>query len=263
MKIEYEGREPYETDIRSEMAALGATGVLGMTKSGLKLTGRSDLLLTLTRSEDVAGLVGTDARTSRLRLALEASEERVLEGGARLVPSVELGVRVDGGDAETGAGLEAAAKVRYTKGAFTIEGAARQLLAHEEKGYEEWGASGSVRIDPGTSGRGLSFTLSQSVGSAASGVERLRSLEDAAGLGGNGTFDAKRALEAELGYGLAVKGTTLTPFTGLTLSEGGQRLRAGARWKVGTDATLSLEATRDENEAEPRHGLEFRAAIRW
>ena len=32
----------------------------------------------------------------------------------------------------------------YTEGPFTIEGAARELVAHEEKGYEEWGASGSM-----------------------------------------------------------------------------------------------------------------------
>ena len=49
------------------------------------------------------------------------------------------------------------------------------------------------------SGPRLSFTLSQSVGSAASGVERLWSMEDAGGLGGSGTFDASRALEAERG----------------------------------------------------------------
>ena len=32
---------------------------------------------------------------------------------------------------------------------LTIEGAVRGLLAHEDSDYQEWGASGSLRIDPG------------------------------------------------------------------------------------------------------------------
>ena len=43
---------------------------------------------------------------------LEASRELVLESGASLRPSVEAGVRHDGGDAEEGAGFEFAASAR-------------------------------------------------------------------------------------------------------------------------------------------------------
>ena len=40
-----------------------------------------------------------------------------------------------------------------------MEANARTLVAHEDSGYREWGAGGSVRLDPGASGRGLSLTL--------------------------------------------------------------------------------------------------------
>ena len=61
-----------------------------------------------------------------------------------------------------------------------------------------------------------------------------------------------------------LRGDALVDRDSLSASDGGQRLRAGARWKLGTDAILSLEATRDESEnAEPEHGIELRADIRW
>ena len=46
-------------------------------------------------------------------------------------------------------------------------------IAHDDTAYEEWGASGSIRIDPGTAGRGLSLTITPTWGSAASEAEQL------------------------------------------------------------------------------------------
>ena len=43
---------------------------------------------------------------SRVRVALEGSRELRFAGGRSVTPSVEVGVRQDGGDAETGTGLE-------------------------------------------------------------------------------------------------------------------------------------------------------------
>ena len=66
---------------------------------------------------------GFEADASRLRLILEGS--RAFEGdeGRTLTPSVELGLRHDGGDAETGTGLEAGAGIRYAGAGLTVEGA--------------------------------------------------------------------------------------------------------------------------------------------
>ena len=61
-------------------------------------------------------------------------------------------------DAETGTGVEVGAGIRYAGSGVTVEGSVRGLVAHEASGYEEWGASGTVRIDPGASGRGLSLS---------------------------------------------------------------------------------------------------------
>ena len=44
---------------------------------------------------------------------------------------------------------------------------------HEERDYEEWGVSGSVRFDPGERGRGLSMRLGSGWGAASGDAERL------------------------------------------------------------------------------------------
>ena len=59
------------------------------------------------------------------------------------------------------------------------------LIAHEDSGYEERGASGSVRIDLGTSGRGL--TLAPSWRSASSAAGWLWSALDATELAPEGS----------------------------------------------------------------------------
>ena len=50
--------------------------------------------------------------------------ERVFEAGngATFTPSAEIGLRHDGGDAETGTGVEIGGGLRYIAGALTIEG---------------------------------------------------------------------------------------------------------------------------------------------
>ena len=57
----------------------------------------------------------------------------------------------------------------------------------------------------------------------------------------------------------------MTPYAGLSLADGGERSwRAGARWQVAPDVTLSLEGTRREatNDHAPEHGLTLRGALR-
>ena len=121
----------------------------------------------------MTGLAAADARTRRLRLALEGSREVKLDGGV-LTPSLEIGLRHDGGDAETGSGLELGGGLRWAglKG-FSVEVRARGLLAHEEHDYEEWGVSASIGLSPGEGDRGLSMRVGSAWGAASGGVERL------------------------------------------------------------------------------------------
>ena len=260
-----QGRSPVETDIEMNMAAFGGRGVLlpAVSKGDFKLALRSDALLTWTSSEATQDLEETEPATSRLRLALEVSREFALDSNASLTPSIEVGLRHDGGDAETGGGVELGGGLRYTASGFTIQVNARGLLAHADSDYEEWGVSGSVRLDPGERGRGLSMRLGSSWGAPAGGADQLWRQRSAAGLVGSGEFDPGSRLDAEVGYGLGGMGGLLTPYGGMSVSERGETYRVGGRFRLGEYLGMSLEGERREGEHDVEHGLALRGSLRW
>ena len=259
----------WETDTSMRMAAGGLRGVFLRGAGGLELAAKTDLRFTRIGSDGVedneAGLLAAAAGgTSRLRLLVEGSRPFKFGAARMLTPTLELGLRRDGGDAETGAGIDLGGSLRYADAALglTVEASGRYLVAHEDDAYREWGASASIRIDPGVPGRGLTLAVTPSWGaSATGGAERLWSVRDARGLGGHG-FDAAMRLRAELGYGLeAFRGAgSVTPFAGLSMAGAmGRDWRFGAQWTRGAALRMSLEATRRESPAAPpAHGILFR-----
>ena len=274
LAIDEDGGKPLTTDLGMTMGAVGMAGELLKASDGhpIDLRARSDAMWARMESDALSGddgnLAAAKADVTRVRLILEAERGLALEGGNTLTPSVELGLRHDGGDAEHGLGLEAGGGLKYVGTGFSVEGRARALVAHESSGYEEWGASGTVRIDPGASGRGLSLSISPTWGSASSGVERLWSLEDASRLEPGREFEPRSQLDAELGYGIGLRGApgVLTPYAGLSLGDGGSRTyRAGGRWNVGPGASVALEGRREESRSagESNQAIELRTALRW
>ena len=263
-----------ETDIESGMAAAGARGVLvAATESGgLELAARTDVLLTRTRSEaaeTTAGrLAAAEADTGRLRLVLEGSHGFELASGRVLTPALELGLRHDGGDAETGTGIEAGAGVRYADRSrgLVMEAKVRGLIAHEDSDYREWGASGALRIDPGASGRGLGLTLAPAFGADSGGVERLWSAGGGRGLAANEDFDPAARLDAELVYGFGAFGGhgAVTPFAGLALTGDGRReWRTGTRFRLGSIDGEFRGSLQESASGAPdyRIGIEFRMPL--
>ena len=240
-------------------------------------------------------VLGGESGTSRVRVMLEGSRAFGLEGGGSFVPSLEVGLRQDGGDAETGTGVELGGGVRYTdpSSGLTVDAKVRGLIAHEEADYSEWGASGSVRIEPDASGRGLSLTLTPAWGAADGGAEQLWSLRDARGLAANDDVEPGSRLDAEIGYGFSVLGgrAVATPHAGWSRAGEnetlrlGQSLRMGAsEWKVesafgeaersygagygyrvGDALSLSLDLRRREpaNDDAAEHEIMLRAGMRW
>ena len=268
-------RSPRQTDIDMTMGALGARAALlspGQAED-LALDLRSDAFWVRTRSDALhstraGNLASTRSDASRLRLFLEGTRSVTLDTGGTLTPSLEVGVRHDGGDVETGMGLEIGTGLRYSGAGITVEGTLRTLVAHEETGYEEWEASGLLRIEPRTSGRGLSLTLAPVFSSAASAGERpwwgdATRLPLAGSAGGAGS--GKR-VGGELGYGLEFAGMRglVTPYTGVSIRPGGaHEWRLGARWGVTPYFTMSLEGTRHRaaGEEESDQALMLRGAV--
>ena len=268
-----EGQAPLRPDMDFLMGALGARGVLlDGGHEGPTLAAKSDAYAVRSSTDALTGSAGnleaSQTDVTRVRVALEGSRPFGLGGGAVLTPSLELGVRHDGGDAETGSGVEVGAGIRYAAEPFSIEGQVHALIAHEESGYEDWGASGALRVSPSPSGRGLSLSLAPVWGSASPGAERLWSARDATAFALGQDADAQGRLEAELGYGVWLSGNAgvLTPYTGLTVGDGDSRIyRAGARWLLAPEATLSVEGARDTGTGgeNPASSIVLRASVRF
>ena len=265
-----------KTDLSMQLAALGGRGELLKQDEagGYDLAVKADAFFVRTEWDRVSEETDTAADASRVRLILEGGRAFDMGGGAALRPSLELGLRHDGGDAETGTGVELGAGVSYQdpSSGLSVEAKARMLVAHADSDYEEWGVSGSVRLAPGERGRGLSFSLAPTLGAASSAAERLWGARDAGGLAPDGTFEAGRGLAGELGYGLALFGDrfTGTPNLGFGLSDNARDWRIG--WRL-TSAVpgdpgfqIDLDATRREaanGNAPPGHGVMLRGAVRW
>ena len=210
---------------------------------------------------------------SRLRVALEASRPFALgsgsagrpagseagtSSGAVLTPSLEVGLRHDGGDAETGFGLDLGAglTLSYPAHGLDAELRGRGLLSHESKGFRERGFSGSFAWNQRPeSDRGARLTLTQTVGGAPSGgAESLftRTTLDGlaanpgsgSGAGGSGDDDLKRhRLELGFGYGFAAFGGrfTSTPEAGVELADTGRGYRLGWRLAESAPAVLGFD----------------------
>ena len=244
-------------DSRTSEAMLdsGAVGVSGRLlargTTSLKLKGEGALArLDAAGDEETFGAVTVDMR--RLRLSTEASHEHVFSAGGSLTPWGELGVRHDGGDGETGAGLEVGGGLRYhnPEAGWTTEGYGRWLAAHEGT-IREWGFGALLRFAPGASGHGPSVSLMPTWGETTSGVQRLweRGATDPTVPSVLGT-----RLDAQFGYGFAAfrERGVLAPFGAVSLAgEEGRSYRLGVRLAVGHSATVSLEAERRERTAAP------------
>ena len=258
-----------ETGIGMNMGAFGARGSL-LPSGPFGVALRTDALLVGMRADEEAGTMVTEAGTSRLRFILEGSHTATLGSGNPVGTTLEVGARRDGGDAETGMGIEAGGSLRLAsqKHGLKVEVSGRILLAHQDKDFEEWGVGGYVAISPGTPGRGLSIRMSSSWGETAGGVERLWSQSIADGLGGGGSGPGHvQPLTAEMDYTIGAfgDGGILTPYANVVMAGASPHhaYRLGWRMRVGQSFNLSLERGfgGDPRNTE-RNGLALKASLR-
>ena len=229
-------------------------------------------------------LAAATADVTRLRLGLEGIWRGLKIGTGTLEPRLDLGVRHDGGDAETGFGLDLGGGLAWSDPATGVraEISARGLLTHESAGFRQRGIAGSLAWKPKPgSERGPSLTLTQTLGvSARGGADALlgrRTLDglaaNDAGSGSGSDELANRRLELKLGYGFSVLGDRFTsvPEVGFAMSNGRREYRLG--WRLVRDMRgdsgsleLALDARRQEaanDNAPPAHMVGLRITARW
>ena len=251
-----------KADLWNSMAAAGARAVLrrlSRAESSLEIVLRSDLLWTETSSDETTALAEAVGTASRGRLLIEGAGQ--IQGlGGIVRPSVEGGVRYDGGDAETGAGFEVGGGLGWARGALTLEVNGRMLIAHADESYEEWGYSGSLVYEPGADGLGLQMRVGSSAGAAASGIRNLWALENASGLVRGGGMPFAQRFDAEVGYGIG-SGTLWYPYF---VADDSGRTRYGLKLSSGRTMGVGLEFGRRESvDLGPQDAMLLRGELRF
>ena len=269
------------TDLELWMAAGGLRGVLlDGGRDGPTLAAKADAMFVQTASDAIAGRSGrleaARADVLRLRLGLEGSQVFGLANGATLTPNVEIGLRHDGGDAETGFGADLGGGLAWAdpETGLSTEIRGRGLLSHEAQGFREFGFAGSLTWDPREqSDRGPRLTLTQSLGAAARGGADalLGSPTPVAAVAGRDDAGLhRRRMEARFAYGFSAFGDrfTSTPEVSVGLSDAGRDYRLG--WTLsrasGDSGSLdfSVEALRRESAGAPaEHVVRFGLTARF
>ena len=161
VEVDDEAAETQSSDLTQQMVAAGVSGPLmssdemfegGTTSLNLK----GEAAFTQAEIDGSGTLEGTTLNASRQRLVLEGVYDRRLASGAAFSPSLELGLRNDGGDGETGTGIETGAGLRYSgRRVGSDPGGPGPDPAQPRRrprgvGRERAGADRSGRIGPGS-----------------------------------------------------------------------------------------------------------------
>ena len=267
-----------ESGLSMAMAAAGTRGELVAGGSGgFALAFKADALWVGTAIDGVDGPAGrlkaTDAAVTRFRTGLEGSRAYRLAGRLSLTPSVEVGLRRDGGDAETGAGLDVGAGlvVSDSGAGLAVDVRVRTLLVHQDKDFSGRGVAVSLSYNP-TPSTPLGFMARVAPswgGQATRGAEALWGRETMGGMAHGGGAQGN-SLDAEVGYGLPVGSRLVgTPKLGLRTSAHGKDYRLGYSLGVLSRERLALElgveAQRRENAMQggATNGVLGRASLSW
>ena len=247
------GASPLETGVSMAMSAVGTRGELigSRATAGFALAFKADALWVGAASELVDGAEGrlnaSAAGVTRVRTALEGSRGFALGGGRlSLTPSVEVGLRRDGGDAETGAGMDVGGGLAFTDTVtgLSLDVRVRTLVVHQAEGFSERGMSLSLGWDPTPSSPlGLSAKVAPSWGGQARrGAEALWGNQMAYGMGSHQMYGSGDRVDAEVGYGLPVGARFVgTPRVGFRSSERGREYRFGYALGVLDQGSVNFE----------------------
>ena len=266
--------EEYEPDTTMTMVALGMDGLLlDGGSEGVSLNTTADLLSLNTSSEEVEGLESSEGNLSRLRLGLEATRPFPFANGSSLLPSLEMGIRQDGGDAETGFGLDLGAGIAWKdpQRGISAELKGRTLLSHAEEEFQDQGLALSFSWDPSPSNRGPYLSMGHAMGATATAdMDALfnpATFEQTDGNPSNG-----QQFAAELAYGFPVHNDrlTLTPAVAMALSPTSRNY--GLLWSLAPYAEqretdpwqFSIEAERQEQNTATspvEHSLKLRFSL--
>ena len=253
------------TDTSLRLAAFGLRHELANGES-LGWALKADAVTARLSADDaIDAIAAANANIQRLRMMVEGRREWPQDEQTRLGASFELGARFDGGDGSNGVGAELGGALDYRNMplGLGLEVRGRYLLAHAESGFEDWGLSAALELDPGARNSGASLRLAPAWGTPESGVAGLwRSDRTMAhDLASGRAFRQQRParLDVEMGYGFSTKRTGPLRLYGVVEAGSMPGLRFGARTVSGGGFGWSVEVDRLQGFAgRADHGILFR-----
>ena len=262
------------SDITWTMAAAGLRGDViapPAEGSGPALAATSDALWARTSSDRTHELAASDSDVTRLRLGLEGRWKVALEGDGSITPRLELGMRQDGGSAETGFGVELGGGLAWIDPmlGLSLDLSGRTLVAHGSDDLEDRGFAAALAFDPDPATRhGPSLNLTQDWGGQATGgLDALFAPETLDRRAGGGGAEGRWTAEAAWGFPAFSGRFTGSPHASLGLGTAARDYTLG--WRLTSaagarDVSLQLRATRWESEgAAPEHVLGVELNARW
>ena len=274
-----DGATALETGMSMAMTAAGTRGELigSRATGGFALAFKADALWVGAATELVDGAAGrlnaSQAGVTRVRTALEGSRGFTLGGRLSLTPSVEVGLRQDGGDAETGTGMDVGGGLVFADSVtgLSLDVRMRTLVVHQAEGFTERGMSLSFGWDPTPSSPlGLSARVAPTWGGSAMGdADALWRSQMAYGAGSHHMAGSGGQVNAEVGYGLPAGRFVGTPSVGVGTSQYGRDYRLGYRLGLlergGLDFGLDVSGTRRESTMTPvpDHQVVTSATVTW
>ncbi len=261
--FEQDQQNNLKTDLKMTVLAVGGSTRIAK-RAGFDFDIKGDLSTAELSTDAVDMMPEVKSKAHRARVAVEAEVNKASDSGAHVMRSVALGLRYDGGDGDTGSGLELDGGLDWSGRSLSVSGAANVLLFHTGD-LKEWGVGGLIRYAPShAKGRNLTFRAQPSYGRGESGSGQLwdQQVKD---LDEDGREPEAR-LVMDAGWGLAaLSGRGLvTPYSGLELSEGGSRVyRLGSRVAVDSVFNIDLAAHRTEDGDSPEHGIGLQLGMQW
>ncbi len=242
--------ETMESELDVALVALGLTGIMSRGSTG-QLGYEVDAFWATADMEN-----GSDLSVRRVRAGVEGS----LRLGAGMQPYMEAALRQDGGDAETGMGVELGGGVRWAMNQLRAELGGRALVLHTDEGLREWGLMGSVEYgSPG--GLGPSMRVRPLWGNVYGGDLWREAPLHSMGLG---SMDQR--VEMELGYGIAIRESLGRSIVGMTMDSRGRAYRVGYNLRMNQGLHVSVATTvrtMEANRTPNSYGISAHMDLNW
>ena len=264
--------ESEKTNLAWNMAAGGMSSMLREYyggRGGLHLV--ADAFWTSAKSDRIESLAASQATVTQLRFGLKSHWNLKIHNSI-LSPTLALRLRHDGGDVETGLGVELGAGLvwKIPGSGFSLDLSSRHLLTHKEKDMKVDGFSAGVSFGPDLeSSRGLSVSLRyEQDGKASDGIDAML----ANGLSSNRSESDHKTetLRLDAAYGLPAFGGSFTgtPHAGVALFEEGRDIYLG--WRLAPadqnpyNFSMGFKASTRQSEGMPTENIvELDMGMRW